>query len=200
MAAITCAILVHHASTAGTVFVMSNSGNAWGQGQGGGNPPPAWGQQGYPSAPPLPTYVPYGPSAPPGMYMSPVSGLALPPGVTLASSGRRIGAYFLAIPLSIVTLFIGYIIWGVIVWSRGQTPALQVLGMRCWRPETGRVAGWWWMALREVIGRLVDGILSIITLVISFVFMLSRPDHRTLHDMVAGTVVVYDPSGVLNGR
>jgi uncharacterized RDD family membrane protein YckC len=134
------------------------------------------------------------------MYLDPASGLMLPAGVTMASAGRRIGAYFLAIPLSIVTLFIGYIIWGVIVWGRGQTPALQVLGMRCWRPETGRVAGWWWMALREIVGRLVDGILSIITLVISFVFMLSRPDRRTLHDMVAGTVVLHDPSGVLKGR
>jgi uncharacterized RDD family membrane protein YckC len=126
------------------------------------------------------------------MYVDPLSGLTLPNGTHLASVGRRIGAYFLAIPLAIVTLGIGYLIWGLILWGRGQTPTYQVLGMRCWRPETGRVAGWWWMALRETIGRVVDGILSVITGLISFVLFLSTKEHRSLHDMVAGTVVLHD--------
>lgn len=65
-----------------------------------GHPPP--GQQG-----PPPSY----PSAsPPGYGGYGAPGLQLPPGVELASVGRRIGAYFLAIPLAIVTLVIGYII------------------------------------------------------------------------------------------
>ena len=133
------------------------------------------------------------------MYLDPSSGLLLPSGTQLASSARRIGAYFLSIPLVIITLGIGYMIWGAIVWGRGQTPALQVLGMRCWRPETGRVAGWWWMALREIIGRLVEGIFSFVTLLLSFILMLATREHRCLHDMVAGTVVLYDPQRVLNG-
>src|ERR1700733_13164235 len=78
------------------------------------------------------------PAVPPGMYFDPLSGLMLPNGVQLASIGRRIGAWFLAIPLAIVTLGIGYVIWGLIVWGRGQTPALQVLGMGCWRPQHNR--------------------------------------------------------------
>jgi uncharacterized RDD family membrane protein YckC len=123
--------------------------------------------------------------------------LTLPDGVQLASVGRRIGAFFLAIPLSVITLGIGYLIWGLAVWGRGQTPALQVLGMRCWRPETGRVAGWWWMALREIIGRIVDGILSFITLLVSFILFLSTKERKSLHDLVAGTVVLYDPNKVL---
>jgi uncharacterized RDD family membrane protein YckC len=132
-----------------------------------------------------------------GTYFDQGSGLTLPQGVELASVGRRIGAFFLAIPLSIVTLGIGYVIWGLIVWGSGQTPALQVLGMRCWRPETGRVAGWWWMALREIVGRIVEGILSIITLLVSFILMCTRGDRRCLHDLIAGTVVLYDPNKVL---
>jgi uncharacterized RDD family membrane protein YckC len=136
-------------------------------------------------------------AVPTGTYFDAPSGLTLPNGVQLAPSGRRIGAFFLAIPLSIVTLGIGYVIWGAIVWGRGQTPALQVLGMRCWRPETGRVAGWWWMALREVIGRIADSILSVITLLISLILMLSSKDRKCLHDMVAGTVVLHDPNKVL---
>jgi len=135
--------------------------------------------------------------APPGMYFDQASGLVLPQGVELASSGRRIGAYFLAIPLAIVTLGIGYVIWGLIVWANGQTPALQVLGMRCWRPEDGRVPGFWWMALREVVGRLLESIVWVITSTVSFIFMLTRPDRRCIHDLIAGTVVLYDPNKVL---
>lgn len=157
-----------------------------------------------PPAPPVPAGYGYGQPggmvAPPGMYFDQASGLMLPQGVELASSGRRIGAYFLAIPLAIVTLGIGYVIWGLIVWANGQTPALQVLGMRCWRPEEGRIAGFWWMALREIVGRIAEGILSFITLLISLILMLTRPDRRCLHDLIAGTVVLYDPNKVLAGQ
>ena len=69
--------------------------------------------------------------------------------------------------------------------------------MRCWHPDSRRVPGFGRMALREIIGRLVDNILSVITQVISLFLMCTRPDRRTLHDLVAGTVVVHDPQGVL---
>jgi len=134
---------------------------------------------------------------PPGLYFDQLSGLNLPQGTQLASVGRRIGAFFLAIPLAIVTLGIGYLIWGLIVWGNGQTPALQVLGMRCWRPETGRVANWGWMALREIVGRIAENILSVITEIVSLVLFLSTKERRSLHDLVAGTVVLHDPDKVL---
>jgi uncharacterized RDD family membrane protein YckC len=162
-----------------------------------GGPPPQAGY--YPPAPPVPASA-YGQPAYttiPGMYFDQASGLQLPNGVELASVGRRIGSWFLAIPLVIVTLGIGYIIWGLIVWANGQTPALQVLGMRCWRTETNRVAGWGYMALREVVGGFVEGILSIITELLSFIFMVTRPDRRNIKDLIAGTVVLHDPSKVL---
>jgi len=167
----------------------------------GGPPPPG----GYPYSMPPPApgdgYGPPGPGAvPPGMCFDPASGLTLPQGVKLASVGRRIGAWFLAIPLWICTLFIGYVIWGLIVWGRGQTPAQQVLGMRCWRPETGRMAGWWWMALREIIGDLAEAILGWITQLVSFILFLARRDHKCLHDLVAGTVVIHDPNKVIQYR
>jgi uncharacterized RDD family membrane protein YckC len=132
------------------------------------------------------------------MYIDQMSGLLLPEGTELASVGRRIGAYFLAIPLAIITLGIGYIIWGLIVWGNGQTPALQVLGMRCWRPETNRVAGFWYMALREIPGRIIDGMLSFITLITSFVLMCTGKERKALHDWIAGTVVL--PAGDLSSR
>jgi uncharacterized RDD family membrane protein YckC len=72
-----------------------------------------------------------------------------------------------------------------------------VLGMRCWRPETNRVAGFWFMALREIPGRIIDGILSFITAITSFVLFVTGKEHKALHDWIAGTVVLYDPNKVL---
>jgi uncharacterized RDD family membrane protein YckC len=123
------------------------------------------------------------------------SGLNLPLGTQLAGRGRRIGAFFLAIPLYIVTLGIGYLIWGLIAWGNGTSPALQVLGMKCYNPSTGRVAGWGRMALRNIIGGLVDGIA--IGGLVSFILFLTNNRRQTLHDMVGGTVVLHDPNKVL---
>lgn len=146
----------------------------------------------YPPAPP-----PSGPNAPQGWHFDQDSGLTLPAGVALASRGRRIGAFFLAIPLSIVTLGIGYVIWGAIVWSKGTSPALQVLGMRVWRPQDNRPASWGIMALRDIVGGIVQGILSVITALISFVLFLTGAERKTLPDHIASTVVVHDPQKVL---
>ena len=112
----------------------------------GYQPPPP----GYQPAPPIPPQYGYGQMAPatvpPGMFYDPASALVLPNGTQLASVGRRIGAYFLAIPLFVVTLGIGYLIWGLILWGRGTSPALSVLGMKVWRPEEKKLASWGFMA------------------------------------------------------
>lgn len=188
----------------------------------GQQPPPSYGQQ-----PPPPQYGPPGdapqygapqpggwqqpagayPAAPmyaqppaadaAGRVLDPASGLYLPPGVQLASVGRRIGAYFLAIPLFIITLGIGYIIWGLVLWSSGTTPALKVLKMKCWRVDTGEVPGWGRMALRDFVGRIVDGILGAITQLISFIMFLATQKRQALHDTIASTTVLYDPNKVL---
>lgn len=140
---------------------------------------------------------PQGYAVPPGMYLDQNAGLVLPNGTTLASVGRRIGAYFLAIPLAIVTLGIGYLIWGLIVWPKGTSPALQVLGMRCWVKDEGKPAGFGRMALRDIVGGIATGILAIITGLISFVLFLAQRDHRSLADLIGGTVVLHDPDKVL---
>jgi len=162
-----------------------------------GAPPPQ--ADYYPPAPPVPISA-YGQpdvAVLPGMYYDQNSGLQIPDQTELASVGRRIGAYFLAIPLFIVTLGIGYLIWGLIVWAQGLTPALQVLGMRCWRTETNRVPDWGYMALREVVGGIVEGLVYPVVAIVSFVFMCTRPDRQAIHDMIAGTIVLHDPNKVL---
>lgn len=139
------------------------------------------------------TPPPYGAPPPPPPGPTP---LVLPQGVELASHGRRIGAYFLAIPLVLVTLGIGYLIWGAIVWSKGTSPALQVLGMKVWHEPDQRVARWGDMALRNIVGNLLYSFCFIISIV-SFVMFLSDDRRRSLHDRIASTTVVHDPNKVL---
>jgi uncharacterized RDD family membrane protein YckC len=45
--------------------------------------------------------------------------------------------------------------------------------------------------------RIAEGILSFITLLLSLILMLTSKDHRSLHDLIAGTVVLRDPNNVL---
>ncbi len=132
---------------------------------------------------------------PPGMYLDQMSGLVLPLGTQLAPVGRRIGAYFLGILLSIVTLGIGYAIWGLIAWGKGQTPAQQVLGMQTWKPQTATNATWGTMFLRE----LSFVIVNVIPFgqIVSFVLFVTGKERKTLHDSIAGTIVLHDPNKVL---
>jgi uncharacterized RDD family membrane protein YckC len=151
-----------------------------------------------PAAPP-PGYMgglPAAPPPPPGAPVSPFP--PLPGGVEPASHGRRIGAYFLAIPLIIVTLVIGYFIWGLVLWRKGTSPALSVLGMRCVDSERGTRVGFGRMVLRDVVGGIVQGILGAITGLISFILFLTTGKRQTLPDMIGSTVVVHAPGGWLD--
>lgn len=147
--------------------------------------------------PPAPTGMPYAPPVAAAAYGS-ENALALPPGVELASRGRRVGAYFLEILLVIVTLGIGWVIWGLVVWGKGTSPALQVLGMRAWKPSQGKVASYGTMALRSIVGYIVQGIVGIVTQLISLVLFLTDDLNRNIPDRIAGTVIVYDPNKVLS--
>ena len=119
----------------------------------------------------------------------------------LASKGRRFGAYLLEIPLTIVTLGIGYLIWMLIVWARGQTPAKQLLKMRVVRLEERRAAHWGWMALRNFVLAMLIGFplelifpgLSILWLLANAIALLVSSRNQALWDMIVKTVVVHDP-------
>jgi len=135
------------------------------------------------------------PQVPPGFYYDQLSGLTLPDGTALASAGRRIGAYFLAFPLALVTLFIGYVIWGAVAWANGQTPTQVVLKTRYWNLSKNSPATWGTMFLGQFIGRIVDyiclgGIVSLIMLAVT-------KEKRTLYDALASCVVLHDPNDVL---
>ena len=118
----------------------------------------------------------------------------------LASHGRRIGAFFLRFVLTIVTLVHRLPDLGPDPLGQGQSPALKVLGMKCINPVTGQVAGFGTMALRNIVGTIVEGILSIITLLVSFIMFLAGAKRQSLNDVIGSTIVVYDPNNILGPR
>jgi uncharacterized RDD family membrane protein YckC len=124
----------------------------------------------------------------------------LPKGIMLSSAGRRFGAYLLEGLLFICTLGIGWIVWTLVAWAHGQTPAKQVLGMRVIRLDTRAHAGWGRMFLRDFIGKLLVSLtfgLLFIGGVIADCWLLWDKDKQELWDKIAGTVVVNDPEKLL---
>lgn len=116
-------------------------------------------------------------------------------GIQLSSAGRRLGAYVLDGVLVFVTLFIGYLIWTVIVWKDGQSPGKQLMSMRVVRTQTGSKATWGTMFLRDFIGKGIIGTVAGFTIVglILYLWLLWDPKRQQLWDRMAGTLVVDDP-------
>jgi uncharacterized RDD family membrane protein YckC len=144
-------------------------------------PPPAW-------APPPAVYF-----APPSVKVERLADeLIIPAGYELATARRRVASYFLSVVLVVVTLGIGYAVWGVIAWRKGRTPTQQMLRLRTERMGDRGPAGWGRMALREIVGRFVELLVPPVVAIISLVMMLTRTDRRTIHDLIAGTAVVHE--------
>ncbi|HJY01813.1 MAG TPA: hypothetical protein VJ351_13465 [Streptosporangiaceae bacterium] len=133
------------------------------------------------------------PRVPPGMWFDPDTWLILPQGVRTAGKGRVAASFFLAIGLFIATLGLGYLIWQVVVWDQGQTPAQRLLGLRCWRRDTREVAGRKYMALRQGTGLLLNG-----ELLMGPLIWLGSKELNSVGDVFAGTVVLYDPNRLLH--
>ena len=127
---------------------------------------------------------------------SDINQTSIPPaGISnLATPGARLGAHLLDILFAVVTLGIGYIIWALIVWDRGTTPGHQVLRQYVIDTKTGRTCTWGQMALREFVFKgIVGGFASFFSFGIYYVvdsLFVVREDRKTLHDMMANTVVV----------
>lgn len=101
-------------------------------------------------------------------------------------------AWFLGLMLFGATLGIGYITWSLFTWRHGRSPAQQILGLRCWLPEPGQVAGREQTAWRQITGFCLNG-----QLLSGFFIWLTGRTLRSVGDFLAGTVVLHDPDGVL---
>ena len=123
----------------------------------------------------------------------------VPVGIPLTNPWARLGAALLDMLLIIVTLFIGWAVWTLVVWSKGQTPGKQICGQRVVMKQTGQAARWGEMALRDfvirglaigILGQLTCGIVSLVA-----TLMIFSAYHETLWDKWAGTLVVDDREG-----
>jgi uncharacterized RDD family membrane protein YckC len=118
-------------------------------------------------------------------------------GFRYASFQHRLGAYALDAVLAVVTLGIGWLIWSLIVWGEGQTPAKKILKIRVRHFETGAVATWGHMAVRELLvpvtvmiaSSLTSGIAAVAWIVIEIVFYFTK-NNRTLRDLWVKTAVI----------
>jgi uncharacterized RDD family membrane protein YckC len=123
-----------------------------------------------------------------------------------ASFQHRLGALVLDAVLMGLTFGIGWLIWSLVIWGNGQTPAKQILKIRVYNAENGRVVSWGHMALREALlgwwfGLLIaSGLLSLVTFgigglafiawfVVEIVFYFTK-DSRTLRDLWVKTAVI----------
>jgi uncharacterized RDD family membrane protein YckC len=124
--------------------------------------------------------------------------LGLAPAIVLSPRARRLGEYLLDGVLMVVTLGIGWVIWALIVFKDGQTPAKQLLGMRAVSLSTMQAANWGTTAIREVC-RIVLGYVAAYTVIgwVLLMWLLWDRDNQELWDKLMDTVVVNDPDNTL---
>jgi uncharacterized RDD family membrane protein YckC len=107
--------------------------------------------------------------------------------------------------LFMVTLGIGWMIWSLIVWGEGQTPAKKILKIRVFAADTQRPATWGHMAIREfllmlaigfgvgMLNLLSAGILGSVAIIAWYVLEIVwyfTKGSRTLRDIFVKTLVV----------
>ena len=126
----------------------------------------------------------------------------LPESVRLSSAWGRLGGNLLEGLLMVVTLFVGWVVWSVIVWGRGQTPAKQLLGRRVVGRDSLTPVGRGRMFVRELLCKGLIGVVSNLTLVgfVVYFWLLWDSDRQELWDKRAGTIVVNDPENALDPR
>ena len=82
-------------------------------------------------------------------------------------------------------LLVGYVVWALMLFSRGTTPGKLVLRMRVVK-EAGQRAGFGTMLVREWIGKWISGII----LGLGFLWILFDRDRQGWHDKLMTTYVV----------
>jgi len=117
-----------------------------------------------------------------------------------ASPMRRLGGALLDGLLQVLTLWIGWLIWALIVAERGQTPGKQLLGMYMMRSGGTRAGGAFHYFFRDgVVKGVLFTLLTLVTLgivgLLAALWCLWDKNHQCLWDKVAGTYVAHSPRG-----
>lgn len=108
----------------------------------------------------------------------------------LASAGSRVGAALLDVLLMLVTLFIGWFIWSIVLWKQSTSPAKKMLRMTVVDATTGAPASMKQMVMREALGKWVVGSVAGIVTLASLVMLWATPRRQAVWDYIGTTVVV----------
>jgi uncharacterized RDD family membrane protein YckC len=111
-------------------------------------------------------------------------------GITTTSARKRLAGFLLDVVLLVATLGIGYLVWTLILYRSGRSPAKQLLGMRVIKLKDDRPSGWWRTLWREI-AKLV-----MLTVLVSAFWILWDYDNQELWDKFAETLVVDWPPSV----
>jgi uncharacterized RDD family membrane protein YckC len=116
-----------------------------------------------------------------------------------ASFQHRLGALALDVVLFVFTFVIGWLVWALILWNEGQTPAKKILKLRTYSFESGTVATWGHMSVREFLIPLavyiptsipyIGWALSIAYIVLEIVFYFTK-GQRSFTDHWAKTAII----------
>ena len=116
-----------------------------------------------------------------------------------ASFQHRLGALALDVVLLVFTFGIGWLVWSLILWNEGQTPAKKILKLRTYSFESGTVATWGHMSVREFLIPTTVSIVSYIPyigwaisiayIVVEIVFYFTK-GQRSFTDYWAKTAII----------
>ena len=110
-------------------------------------------------------------------------------GVVPCDNGVRFGAFMLDILLAIVTCFIGWLIWSIVLWGQSTSPAKKMLGLVVVDNTTGAPATMQQMLLRELVGKIILGSITVVVTIVSGVLILIQPSRQGVWDYISKTTV-----------
>lgn len=131
----------------------------------------------------------YPPPPPPSVPNNPVPVQAATP-TQLATAGARVGAALLDGLLMVGTLFVGWLIWSIVLWKQSTSPAKKMLGMVVIDASTGAPASVKQMVMREIVGKWVVGSVTGIVTLASLIMLWATPRRQTVWDYIGSTTVV----------
>jgi len=121
-------------------------------------------------------------------------------GIQTATPARRLGGSLLDVVLLGVTLFIGWVIWFIIVAPRGQTPGKALVSTYVMRADGSRATGWF-MVGREILVKglllgIADFFLARLPTTIASLWCLWDDDKQCGWDKLLTSYVSYAPYGL----
>lgn len=110
-----------------------------------------------------------------------------------ATPQHRLGGNVLDVALlltSAITLFLGWLIWSLVLWGNGQTPAKQILRMRVYSIDTGKPASWGHMAVRQFLIPMAFSSIYIPFFVAAMAVSVDSSDFATGSIAILGSIAV----------